>query len=297
MNAGDNRQNSQQAGSASLQTEQEQLVEGSNLVDLSIVIPAWNEEKRLPRYLAEVMTYCHHEFRERCEIILVDDGSRNRLAETVCSMIQSVPRVQVLRHAVNRGKGCAIRTGVVASTGKFVLFADADGATPIGEERKLRAQLDNGYHIAIGTRSAYNVQRTCLRRCMAHVFACVRQHMTGLRIQDTQCGFKMFRGDLCRSLVRLCPRDDYLFDVALLLAAQELHLLVREVDVMWTEVSGSKIRPFRDSMSMVLGLFLLQRQVRKQLSAIIGPLSLTASDDHSRYPEDAGLFDRREMRS
>jgi dolichyl-phosphate beta-glucosyltransferase len=243
------------------------------MIELSIVIPAFNEAARLPAYLRQILEYCA-ETELRSEVIVVDDGSRDGTGEAIADcrlqiadwQRQEGPEcgVSLLRHEINRGKGAAVRTGVEAARGELIVFADADGATPIREELRLREAIEAGADIAIGSRGAGRsglANRTYGRRIAGAAFAVATRCAVGLAYRDTQCGFKMFRRPAVETLFALCKEDRYLFDVELLWWADRLGLRVAEVPVNWAEQAGGQVRPIRDGASMLWGLFRLRRRL------------------------------------
>ena len=123
-------------------------------VELSVVIPSWNEAQRLPATLQAARAYLEAEYTERYEVIIVDDGSRDGTAELLADWTAAWPRLRVVTHPANRGKGAAVRSGVLEAVGTRILFTDADGATPWQEEGKLRAAIDAGADVAVGSRLA-----------------------------------------------------------------------------------------------------------------------------------------------
>src|SRR6187455_1126495 len=175
------------------------MSEGPPAIELSIVIPAFNEAKRLPPFLKQVTTYCQRTLSGRWEAIVVDDGGKDDLAGALQGMAR---QVAIVRHPANRGKGAALRTGFAAARGRLVLFADADGATPIAEEAKLRAAIGGGAALAIGSRLVADAkvtrERTNERGLGGRVFAAVARRALALPFLDTQCGFKMLDRERCR---------------------------------------------------------------------------------------------------
>ena len=251
---------------------------------ISLVIPAYNEEQRLPPFLQSVRPYMTRAYGDSYEVIVVDDGSRDRSAELVEEASRDWPQLRVIRQPANRGKGCAVRTGILASRGRLVLFSDADGAAPISEEKKLRDAIAGGADVAIGSRllaSRAECSRTWFRTLVSRAFSALVRLCVGLPIRDTQCGFKMFRGSAGRQLVRLCSRDDYLFDVLLLLLAPKLGYSVVEVGIRWHDVAGSRLSFARDSWKMAVGLTALRRKADRVLAEHrrSGPADQAAGED------------------
>jgi dolichyl-phosphate beta-glucosyltransferase len=233
-------------------------------VRLSIVIPAYNEAARLPRTLADTLRFLVADPR-RSEVIVVDDGSTDDTAEVVRSVARDDDRVRLVRLPENRGKGFAVRTGVLQAGGERILFTDADGSTPIAELYRLEASLDAGAAIAIGSRehvpAGVTVDARLYRRAagrMFHLF--VRAvalrgvpELSGVR--DTQCGFKLLLADAAQVIFSRMCMEGYSFDIELLLRARRAGYRVAEVGVNWTHQPGSKTQLLRDGMQMTRDLF------------------------------------------
>lgn len=234
---------------------------------ISIVIPAYNERGRLPAYLERVRAHCRAEFDEDYEVVVVDDGSTDGLGEHLEQLTAGWDQLAVVHHAINQGKGAAIRTGMLSGRGELLLFADADGATPIGEEQKLRFAIERGADVAIGSRLGRDdgaaVQRSWSRAVQSWVFRQIVRRSMSIPIQDTQCGFKMFRRDAGRQVFATCDEDGYLFDLFVLQLALRLGYRVEEVPVAWRDVAGSRLRPIRDPLAMWRGLRELERRVNE----------------------------------
>lgn len=234
------------------------IIPREHLPTLSIVIPAYNEERRIGATLARVTDYLDAR-RGRYEVIVVDDGSRDATRDVVAAVAAEHPLVRLLAQPRNAGKGAAVRAGVLASRGRDVLFSDADLSTPIEELERLEARLRDGADVAIGSRAAPgDVARTqpILRRLQGRAFHLVVRAL-GFRavaaIRDTQCGFKLFRGGVARALFGELTVAGFAFDVELLELAHD-RFRVDEVPVAWTHADGSKVRPGLDAMKMVRDL-------------------------------------------
>ena len=238
--------------------------------ELSLVIPAFNEEHRLPPFLQTVRPYLLGVFGDSHEVIVVDDGSRDGTARVVEEAGRAWPQLRLIRHEVNVGKGRAVRAGVLASRGELVLFADADGSAPIAEEAALRSAIAAGADVAAGSRLAAGPRpcsRPWHRGLIGRAFAALVWLLVGLPIRDTQCGFKMFRGPVARHLFALCSQEDYLFDVFVLLLARKLGYSTVEVGVAWHDTPGSRLSLLRDSAKMALGLTTIRRKVNRVVRA------------------------------
>lgn len=226
---------------------------------LSVVIPAYNEARRLPATLTEVVRYLSNRPAWLpAEILVVDDGSKDRTLEVAGSTTTTDSiTIQCLRHPRNRGKGAAVRTGFAASRGEVILLCDADLATPIEELDTLAANLTDG--VAIGSRA---IDRDRIERgqpkyrdLMGRGFNLAVQVFAVRGIQDTQCGFKLFDGGLGRRMAAVQRLDGFAFDVELLLLARTWDREIREIPVRWSHVDESRVRPVAHSADMLLDLF------------------------------------------
>ena len=210
----------------------------------SVVIPAFNEARRLPRYLAEIVAYFDGR-NEGYEVLIVDDGSTDGTADAVAAIGGTHPSVRVLRHGRNQGKGAAVRRGMLAARGEYRLFADADGATPIAELKRLEAALAAGAHIAVASRarpdSSVLVVARRHRVLAGRVFSWIVRRLGLPGVMDTQCGFKAFTGPAAADLFEKVRTSGFGFDVELLLLARAAGYRVAEVPVNWTDQPGSKV--------------------------------------------------------
>lgn len=213
-----------------------------DLRSLSVVIPAYNEEKRLPASLDRVRTWlCARKF-EFSELIVVDDGSR----DNTVAVAEDRPGVRVLRNPGNRGKGYAVRHGMLESRGEWALYSDADLSTPIEEaDRLYDAAVKSGAQIAIGSRaidrSLVTVHQSGFREWSGRAFNLVMRMVTGLNFSDTQCGFKLYHRDAVQKVFSQQKLDGFSFDVEDLYLAKKAGIRAIEVPVRWANVEGTKV--------------------------------------------------------
>lgn len=236
--------------------------------DLSIVFPARDEEARLEPTLRQAAGFVRDRGL-RAELIVVDDGSRDGTGALVLRLAEELPGLRLIRLAANRGKGHAVRTGVVNARGVRILFADADGATPIGELRRLAAALDAGADVAIGSRARASSETTVRarvhRRLIGRAFHLLVQALTVRGFADTQCGFKLFTSAAAHDLFSRMRMDGFSFDVELLMMARRRGYRVAEVPVNWTHVPGSRVNLFTDSARMAKDLFVIRGRALRGL--------------------------------
>lgn len=229
--------------------------------DLSIVVPAFNEEARLGPTLEAYIAYCRRTGRQ-VEVIVVDDGSLDRTSMVVNSFASSHSDVRLIRLAENQGKGHAVRSGVVNAMGRQILFADADGATPLSELERLEAALDGGADVAIGSRAlegpGVKIRARAYRRVIGRIFHGLVEFLTVPGVKDTQCGFKLFRGPVAHDLFSRMRIRGFSFDVELLMMAQRRGYRIAEVAVNWTHQPGSKVNLVTDSARMLADLFVIR---------------------------------------
>lgn len=215
---------------------------------LSIVIPAFNEASRIERTLDRTVDYLSRR-GGGWEVVVADDGSRDETPAIVQRYIRSHGDAMVRLVALpqNRGKGAALRAGVAATLGERVLLMDADLATPIEELESLSRALDEGYKVATGSRAVAtsNVTRpqSPLRVMLGRAGNLWIRSLAVPGVHDTQCGFKLFDGDIARQLFARCREDRFGIDIEVLcLARRKLGLDIAEVGVRWEHQAGSKVR-------------------------------------------------------
>ena len=219
---------------------------------LSVVIPAYNEEKRLPQSLAAVMDFLKKQ-PYGSEIIVSDDGSQDRTVALAKELLKEFPH-QVLVTPQNRGKGHAVRQGMLAATGAYVLFTDADLSTPIEEVTRFLARLEKDQDVVIGSRalpdSQVKIHQNFLRETMGKVFNLIAQRWAFKGIHDSQCGFKCFRREAVQKLFSLQKLDGFSFDVEIVYLAQKFGLRLLELPVIWCNSAQSRVQVFRDPLMM-----------------------------------------------
>ncbi|HRF49524.1 MAG TPA: glycosyltransferase family 2 protein [Anaerolineales bacterium] len=231
---------------------------------LSVVIPAYNERERLGQGLAEVLAFLNRHTPD-FELIIVDDGSQDGMADVVRAAIALEPRARLITYKANRGKGYAVRTGVLDSHGDPVIFMDADLSTPLSEIPRILERLAvSGADIVIGSRGLPEAdirQKPPLgRRIASRIFDEIKHALVGLRgLHDTQCGFKAFRGNVARRLFDLSRVDRFMFDVEILYLAERAGLSIVEFPVAWADMPGSKVRFLEGVINMFRDLWRIRR--------------------------------------
>jgi len=230
--------------------------------DISIVIPAYNEEDRIVDSLKAIGEY-FSKSPFTWEVIVVDDGSKDRTAACVDGISKQWDGVRLARLPVNWGKGRAVKEGVRASKGRYVLITDADRATPIEEMNKLRQVLEDGWDGAIGTRSIADencrVQQPFFRKISSRVFNWIVHLLILQGYSDTQCGFKMFRREIIQDLCSAQKLSGFSFDIELLYLAKKRGCRIKEIPINWTAQPGSKVNVFLDSFCMIRDVLKIRR--------------------------------------
>jgi len=221
---------------------------------VSVVIPAFNEEWRILPTVGAIATHmCSR--GEPWELIVADDGSTDTTVELLTDL--RFPNMRVLIADRNRGKGSAVRRGMLAARGEFVLFADADQSTPIEQFDKLLDRLTNGYDVAVGSRAASGAAvsgRSLLRKILSRGLRLVVSVGFGVKITDTQCGFKLFTAGAARTLFELQMVDSFSFDLEVLYLSSKVGLKVAEVPVEWIDAPGSTVDAAKVSLQFLVDL-------------------------------------------
>ncbi len=230
---------------------------------VSIIIGAYNEEKRLTKTLRAIHAYLTDR-KTAYEIIVVNDGSTDRTAAVVAELTPHIPNLRLIGYERNRGKGYALRTGVLASKGDVVLVSDADLSTPIEELDTLLPYLSE-HGVVIGSRalalSRIIVRQPWWRKGMGKTFNRIVKLLIMDDFQDTQCGFKLFSGTAARDLFRDARIDRFAYDVEILALAKKKGYRIAEVPIKWLNDPDSKVSPVRDSLKMLIDLIRIRFSV------------------------------------
>lgn len=238
--------------------------------ELSIIIPAFNEEKRLGATLSRIRDY----FAMRTpavaglEILVIDDGSSDGTVRIAQDCARTISCLRMLSNTSNQGKGYSVRRGMLEARGRVALFTDADLSSPIEECERLFAAIGAGNSVAIGSRaidrSLITVHQSRFREVAGIIFNRFVRVITGLDIEDTQCGFKAFRLPECRPIFEQQRIKGFGFDPEILFLARRHRLRIAEVPVSWAHHPATKVHVYRDSMLMFLDL------LRVRLNFLLG---------------------------
>lgn len=223
-------------------------------MELSVVIPAYNESKKIEKTIKQIVAYLddHHFIYE---LIIVDDGSLDTTNDTVMRLItQGKAKIVLLRNDKNMGKGFSVRRGVVASSKDYILFTDADLSTPIEETDKLLSFLKEGFDIAIGSRRAggavIELHQPWYREKLGQVFNLFIQLLLFRGIKDTQCGFKCFKRDVAKRIFGKARLNRFSFDAEILYLAKRLGYRIKEVPVRWLNDPETKVGVIKNLFSV-----------------------------------------------
>lgn len=243
----------------------------------SVVIPCYNERNRLPATLQSVITHLQTK-RPNSEIVVVDDGSSDGTADWVRSQTSGTIPIRVITYSPNRGKGYAVKTGMLAAQGDYVLFMDADGATGIGEAEKMWPWLESGQaDVVVGSRAMKSSRRLTfqspLRRLAGNFYGLLTRLLVLRGIADTQCGFKAFTRAAAQAIFSRQTITSAIFDIEVLVLTTKQHLRVCEVPVMWRHDNDTRIA-YNFNKSLLIFIELLKLKARHH---IVWPLTIKQS--------------------
>jgi len=232
---------------------------------LSVIIPVYNEEKRIKKTLLSVKDYLDKQNYES-EILLVDDGSQDKTKEVIIEVIKEWPSYQLLTNIKNRGKGAVVKQGVLAAQGEYILFTDADNATPIVQIEKLFS-YSKDYPIIIGSRhcpgAKIHIVQAKHRIVLSRLSNLLIRWLAVPGIYDTQCGFKLFQRESAQEIFRRVTIDRFGFDFEALAIAHYLGYSFKEVGVDWYNDGDSKVRAGRDAIRTLQDLFKVRRNLNR----------------------------------
>lgn len=226
---------------------------------VSLIIPAYNEEKRLGAFLEYIVDYISQRQQDIHEIIVVDDGSSDATVKVAEKFSSRLP-LRILKHTQNKGKGAAVQTGVMAASGDYIIFMDADGATPISELPKMTDAL-NEAQVAVGSRwmtGSQTERHSFLRKLSGFIY---RKYMSlfGLGKIDTMCGFKGYHKDVARQLFSNLIEERWLFDAEIAYQAVKTGYTIKNFPIKWVSKDGSKI----DTKTLIKTAFQIWPLIRK----------------------------------
>lgn len=229
---------------------------------VAVVIPAYNEAARIEPTLQAIVS-CLRGWGRVFEVLVVDDGSRDETSAVVEGLRSDLRELRLIRLAQNQGKGYAVRTGVLNTRHDLILMCDADLATPIEELARLEPAVEAGADVAIGSRELsaadVTVEARWYRRVMGRTFHVIVESLTVKGFQDTQCGFKLFKGPVAQDLFTRMRMAGFSFDVELLVMARRRHYRVEEIPVNWAHKPGSRVNLVTDSLRMLVDLVRIRR--------------------------------------
>ncbi|MCK5107111.1 MAG: glycosyltransferase family 2 protein [Nanoarchaeota archaeon] len=223
-------------------------------MEISIVLPAYNEEKRIGLTLKKVIKYCKLNF-DRYEIIVVDDGSKDNTSKIVNNYSNN--NVKLLKNKKNMGKGYSVKRGILNAKYSIVLFSDSDLATPIEELKNFLPHIKK-YDVLIGSRKLKNsnikIKQPVHRQLMGKVFPLFVRLIALRGFKDTQCGFKLFKTSVAKKIVKLQTFNRFSFDVEILFIAKKKGYKIKELPVVWIDQENSTVDPVKDGIRMVLDI-------------------------------------------
>ena len=239
-------------------------------IELSIVIPAYSEAKCLPESIKEIQRFLGT-INLHAEVIVIVEKSNDGTLEMSRSAIDGDPCFKIIDNLVHRGKGYAVRTGMLMAKGKYIFFMDADLSTPLAEVLSFLDHFTSHQEVQILIGSRAHARSQILRRQhpirenMGKMFNMLVQRLAMKGIKDTQCGFKAFRAEACREIFSRQRLNGFAFDVEVLVLARELSYLIEVLPVRWINFPESKVHMVRDSFKMLWNLLWIRRIVRRTL--------------------------------
>ena len=230
-------------------------------IHLSLIIPTFNEERRIGKSLDRILTFLQAQ-PYQYEVIIVDDGSQDRTVDVVQQRSNSNPPIRIERQPHNLGKGEAIKRGMLQGSGSYLFFSDADLSVPIEALPTFLSILENGCDVAVGSRrkpgAVLEIHQPLYRELMGKVFTWLSNWILDLRVSDFTCGFKGFRREAARELFSRQRLGNWSFDPEILYLAKLKQYRVAEIPVRWRNDRATKVRLWRDVLSSFLGLLYIR---------------------------------------
>jgi dolichyl-phosphate beta-glucosyltransferase len=238
---------------------------GTDKIQVSVVIPAYNESANIERSLSAILYYLNHKNYD-FEVIVVNDGSKDDTLELAKKFL---PEIKIIENPGNKGKGYTVKNGMLNANKENILFLDADLATPIEEIEKALKYIDD-YPIVIGSRnlkdSVILTAQPFYRQLMGKTFALLARVIAGIKVKDSQCGFKMMKREAAQKIFPKITINGWCFDVELLFLAQLKNYKIKEIPVRWIDnAATTKIKPFKSSLEMLRDLLKVKSNYRKGL--------------------------------
>ncbi len=229
---------------------------------LTIVIPAFNEAKKIEATVNEVTEYLSGKGYSY-ELIIVDDGSEDDTLDIIkrYKSINSNGNIKILENVSNKGKGYAVRNGIMQATGDYILFMDADNSTRIFEIERVLPSFKEGFDIVIGSRRLKNVpgniviSQPSYRHVLGEIYIYISRLFFKISVRDYNCGFKIFKNNVAKKIFSKQMMDDWSFDLETLFLVEKYCFKIKKVPVNWKHYKGSKVRPVLDGIKSFISLF------------------------------------------
>lgn len=231
---------------------------------ISIIIPAYNESLRIEKTLSRITEFISNNEKYDFEVIVVNDGSKDNTKE----IVESFSNVIFIDNKVNKGKGAVIKQGMLLANGNYLLFSDADLSTPIEELDKLMKFILD-FDVVIGSRAIQSEfikeHQPFYREFMGKIFNLFVQLIVVKGIKDTQCGFKLFKGEVAKKIFRNSKIEGFSFDVEIVYLADKFKFKIKEVPVLWYNDDRSKVDPIKDSIKMFKELLIIKKLHKNEI--------------------------------
>jgi dolichyl-phosphate beta-glucosyltransferase len=242
-------------------------------IHLSVIIPAYNEERRIEKTVREIEKYLKNQ-KYSWEILVVNDGSKDKTSQVVENLRSEIANLRLIDNKINRGKGAVVRQGMLEAKGKYRLFTDADNSTSINHIEKMWPEFEKGVDVVIGTRDGRDAKGACQafpqpwwRRLLGDVFNILVKIILGLwEFWDTQCGFKCFTEKSAKEIFPKCKIERFAFDPEILVIAKKKGFKISKIPVYWINEPESKVK-FKSMVKMGIDLIKIRLNLIKGVYA------------------------------